>query len=77
MSFPLSPHNGQGFPHCSFPSYLELISQVANTGLQLRELRVRAQLDATSATWLADQLEQAGLIERKRNDPDRRAVRIW
>ncbi len=21
MSFPLYPHNGQGFPHCSFPSY--------------------------------------------------------
>src|SRR5260221_14716556 len=21
MSFPLYPQNGQGFPHCSFPSY--------------------------------------------------------
>jgi DNA-binding MarR family transcriptional regulator len=40
-------------------------------------VRERAQLDATSATWLADQLEKTGLIERRRNDPDRRVVRIW
>jgi DNA-binding MarR family transcriptional regulator len=38
---------------------------------------VRAQLDATSTTWLVDQLEQAGLVERRRNDIDRRIVRVW
>ena len=60
------------------PSQLFFLRQLwREDGLQLRELGVRAQLDATSATWLADQLEQAGLIERKRNDPDRRAVRLW
>ncbi len=60
------------------PSQLFFLRQLwQEDGLQLREVGVRAQLDATSATWLADQLEQAGLIERKRNDPDRRAVRLW
>jgi DNA-binding MarR family transcriptional regulator len=33
-----------------------------------------AQLDATSTTWLVDQLEQASLIKRKHNDTDRRSV---
>ena len=45
--------------------------------MPLRDLGVRAQLDATSTTWLVDQLEQASLVERKRNDPDRRIVRVW
>lgn len=60
------------------PSQLFFLRQLwREDGLQLRELGWRAQLDATSATWLTDQLERAGLIERKRNDPDRRAVRLW
>ena len=45
--------------------------------MPLRDLGLRAQLDATSTTWLVDQLEQASLVERKRNDPDRRIVRVW
>ena len=45
--------------------------------MPLRDLGLRAQLDATSTTWLVDQLEQAGLVERKRNDTDRRIVRVW
>jgi MarR family transcriptional regulator, organic hydroperoxide resistance regulator len=60
------------------PSQLFLLRQLwLEDGLPLRDLGVRAQLDATSTTWLADQLEQAGLVERKRNDPDRRIVRVW
>jgi DNA-binding MarR family transcriptional regulator len=60
------------------PSQLFFLRQLwREDGLQLGELGVRAQLDATSVTWLADQLEQVGLIERKRNDQDRRAVRLW
>jgi hypothetical protein len=27
--------------------------------------------------WLVDQLEQAGLVGRKRNDADRRILRLW
>jgi DNA-binding MarR family transcriptional regulator len=57
--------------------FCEQMTQVASTGLPLRDLGVRAQLDATSTTWLVDQLEQAGLVERKRNNPDRRIVRVW
>lgn len=60
------------------PSQLFFLRQLwREDGLQLRELVGRAQLDATSATWLADQLERAGLIVRRRTDPDRRAVRLW
>lgn len=60
------------------PSQLFFLRQVwREDGLSLVALRERAHLDATSATWLADQLEKAGLIERRRNDPDRRVVRIW
>jgi DNA-binding MarR family transcriptional regulator len=60
------------------PSQLFFLRQLwREDGLQLRDLALRAQLDATSATWLVDQLEKAGLLERRRGDRDRRAVRIW
>jgi DNA-binding MarR family transcriptional regulator len=60
------------------PSQLFFLRQLwLEDGLPLVVVRERAQLDATSATWLADQLEKAGLIERRRNDPDRRVVRVW
>jgi MarR family transcriptional regulator, organic hydroperoxide resistance regulator len=64
--------------HKLTPSQLFFLRQLwREDGLQLRELGLCAQLDATSATWLTDQLEKAGLIERKRDDPDRRAVHLW
>ncbi len=60
------------------PSQLFLLRQLwFEDGLPLRDLAVRTQLDATSTTWLVDQLEQAGLVERKRTDTDRRIVRVW
>lgn len=60
------------------PSQLYVLRQLwREDGLALVDLRERAQLDATSTTWIADQLEKAGLVERKRNDPDRRIVRLW
>ena len=59
-------------------SQLFLLRQLwLEDGLPLRDLGLRAQLDATSTTWLVDQLEQASLVERKRNDTDRRIVRVW
>jgi MarR family transcriptional regulator, organic hydroperoxide resistance regulator len=64
--------------HPLTPSQLYLLRQLwVEDGLPLRDLGVRAQLDATSTTWLVDQLEQASLVQRKRNDPDRRIVRVW
>lgn len=60
------------------PSQLFLLRQLwLEDGLPLRDLGLRAQLDATSTTWLVDQLEQAGLVQRKRSDTDRRIVRAW
>ncbi len=60
------------------PAQFFLLRQLwLEDGLPLRDLGVRAQLDATSTTWLVDQLEQTGLVERKRNDTDRRIVRAW
>ena len=46
-------------------------------GLALKDAGSRAQLDPTSATWLADQLEERGLLVRRRGPPDRRIVRVW
>lgn len=64
--------------HALTPSQLFLLRQLwVEDGLPLRDLGLRAQLDATSTTWLVDQLEHAGLVERKRNNPDRRLVRVW
>ncbi|GLV60853.1 hypothetical protein KDH_76720 [Dictyobacter sp. S3.2.2.5] len=64
--------------HALTPSQLFLLRQLwFEDGLPSRDLGTRAQLDATSTTWLVDQLEKAGLVERKRNDPDRRVVRVW
>src|SRR6266436_855569 len=64
--------------HPLTPPQLFLLRQLwLEDGLPLRDLGLRAQLDATSTTWLIDQLEQASLVQRKRNDPDRRIVRVW
>jgi DNA-binding MarR family transcriptional regulator len=64
--------------HSLTPSQLFLLRQLwLEDGLPLRDLGLRAQLDATSTTWLVDQLERASLVERKRNDTDRRIVRVW
>src|SRR5882672_11386650 len=64
--------------HPLTPSQLFLLRQLwFVNGLPLRVIGLRAQLDATSTTWLIDQLEQASLVERKRNDSDRRIVRVW
>ena len=60
------------------PSQLALLRQLwREDGQQLRLLGQRAQLDATSATWLVDQLEAGGFLERRRTDADRRVVRVW
>jgi len=64
--------------HSLTPSQLFLLRQLwLEDGLPLRDLGIRGQLDATSTTWLVDQLAQADLVERRRNDPDRRIVRVW
>lgn len=49
----------------------------AEDGQALGGLGLRAGLDATSLTWTVDQLAKAGLVERRRGDPDRRVVRAW
>jgi DNA-binding MarR family transcriptional regulator len=60
------------------PSQLFLLRHLwAEDGLQPRDLALRANLDATSTTWLVDQLEKARLLERRRGERDRRAVRVW
>ena len=55
--------------HSLTPSQLFLLRQLwLEDGLPLRDLALRAQLDATSTTWLVDQLERESLVKRKRND---------
>ncbi len=60
------------------PSQLALLRQLwSEDGQQLGLLGGRAQLDATSTTWLVDQMEERDLLERRRTGPDRRVVRVW
>src|SRR5258708_19825365 len=64
--------------HPLTPSQLYLLRQLwFEDGLPLRDLGLRAQLDATSTTCLVDQLEQALLFERNRNDTDRPIVLVY
>jgi DNA-binding MarR family transcriptional regulator len=48
-----------------------------NDGKSLKDLGRRAQLDATSVTWIIDQLEHAHLVRRERSSTDRRIVHVW
>lgn len=59
------------------PAQLYVLRQLwREDALPLKELSARAQLDATSATWIVDQLAKSDLVERQRTDLDRRLVRI-
>ena len=49
----------------------------AADGQSMRDLAPRAGLDPTSLNWLVDQLEKAAFVERRRDDADRRLVRVW
>lgn len=60
------------------PSQLVVLRRLwGEDGTTLRDLAPRAALDPTSLNWIADQLEKGGFVERRRDDRDRRSVRLW
>lgn len=60
------------------PSQLMVLRRLwEDDGPTLRDLAPRAALDPTSLNWIADQLEKQHLVERRRDDRDRRTVRLW
>jgi len=46
-------------------------------GLTITELGDKLNLKTSTVTALADRMERDGLLQRKRNDEDRRVVRIY
>jgi DNA-binding MarR family transcriptional regulator len=60
------------------PAQLVVLRRLrAADGQPMRDLAPRAGLDPTSLNWLVDQLEEKGFVERRRDDADRRLVRVW
>jgi DNA-binding MarR family transcriptional regulator len=56
------------------PTRLRALDVLANGGLRVGELAERMGVDETSATRLADRLQAAGLVERRRAPEDRRVA---
>lgn len=48
-----------------------------NDGCTLSEISVRAQIENSSLTTMADKLERLGLVERKYDPQNRRVIRLF
>jgi len=48
-----------------------------NDGCTLSEICVRAQIENSSLTTMADKLERLGLVERKYDPQNRRVIRVF
>jgi MarR family transcriptional regulator, organic hydroperoxide resistance regulator len=48
-----------------------------NNGCTLSEISVRAQIENSSLTTMADKLERLGLVERKSDPQNRRVIRLF
>lgn len=64
----------QDTPGLSIELYSALATVVFRGGLSVGELALAEHLPPSAATRLADRLEEAGLVVRRRDAPDRRAV---
>ncbi len=61
----------------SVPQAFVLFSLLQDNGSTLKEIGTRAQIDSSSMTVLVDKLENEGLLERKLDAQDRRAIRVF
>ncbi|MFI5251301.1 MAG: MarR family winged helix-turn-helix transcriptional regulator [Bacteroidota bacterium] len=57
--------------------YILLARLWEQDGISLSELGERLFLDNPTLTGIVDRMERDGLVERKRNDGDRRVVRVY
>jgi DNA-binding MarR family transcriptional regulator len=60
----------------TYPQYLAMLVLWEDDDLAIKELGHRLVLDSGTLTPLCKRLEQAGLVERRRDDRDERSVRI-
>jgi DNA-binding MarR family transcriptional regulator len=61
----------------SVPQSFVLFALLEEDGSTLKEIGTKAQIDSSSMTVLVDKLENEGLLERKLDSQDRRAIRVF
>lgn len=61
----------------SVPQSFVLFCLLEEDGSTLKEIGTRAQIDSSSMTVLVDELESEGLVERRLDQQDRRAIRVY
>jgi len=61
----------------SVPQSFVLFSLLEEDGSTLKEIGTKAQIDSSSMTVLVDKLENEGLLERRLDAQDRRAIRVF
>lgn len=61
----------------SVPQSFILWCLLEEDGSTLKEIGGRAQIDSSSMTVLVDKLENEGLVERRLDSQDRRAIRVF
>lgn len=61
----------------SVPQSFVLFCLLEEDGSTLKEIGTRAQIDSSSMTVLVDKLESEGLVERRLDQQDRRAIRVY
>ncbi|HWP98476.1 MAG TPA: MarR family transcriptional regulator [Syntrophomonadaceae bacterium] len=61
----------------SIPQWFILNCLLEEDGITLKEIGHRSLIDSSSMTVLVDKLEREGLVERRLDPQDRRAIRIF
>lgn len=61
----------------SIPQSFILFCLLEENGITLKEIGNRTLIDSSSMTVLVDKLENEGLVERKLDSQDRRAIRVF
>lgn len=61
----------------SIPQSFILYSLLEDDGITLKEIGNRTLIDSSSMTVLVDKLENDGLVERRLDPQDRRAIRVF
>jgi DNA-binding MarR family transcriptional regulator len=61
----------------SIPQGFVLYCLLEENGITLKEIGSRCLIDSSSMTVLVDKLEREGLVERKLDPQDRRAIRVF
>lgn len=69
--------NGVAHGEVSIPQGFILYCLMEEDGITLKEIGSRCLIDSSSMTVLVDKLEHEGLVERKLDPQDRRAIRVY